>query len=233
MDLFTKFNQAGITGIPLIAFLTGLAGSLHCVVMCGAFATSCSQLGSKKSGVAYYNIGRILSYSLLGAFAGLLGSGFTTLFKNPWVEIIPAVLLGFFFLAWGLSLFKGKSFHPSLPGLLHKKLNLTLGRVYQMQAGSLRSLFLGIFTVFLPCGLLYGIILALAAFQDPFTGALGMLFFGLGTLPALALGTNIISKVFNPLKESWPNLTSLCLISFGLFTIVYRIFTAYEKINCH
>ena len=220
MDLFTKFNQAGITGIPLIAFLTGLAGSLHCVVMCGAFATSCSQLGSKKSGVAYYNIGRILSYSLLGAFAGLLGSGFTTLFKNPWVEIIPAVLLGFFF-------------HPSLPGLLHKKLNLTLGRVYQMQAGSLRSLFLGIFTVFLPCGLLYGIILALAAFQDPFTGALGMLFFGLGTLPALALGTNIISKVFNPLKESWPNLTSLCLISFGLFTIVYRIFTAYEKINCH
>ena len=95
------------------------------------------------------------------------------------------------------------------------------------------SLFLGIFTVFLPCGLLYGIILALAAFQDPFTGALGMLFFGLGTLPALALGTNIISKVFNPLKESWPNLTCLCLISFGLFTIVFRIFTAYEKINCH
>src|SRR3546814_16111776 len=66
----------------LLVFLAGLAGSLHCVGMCGGFACA---LGSDPRGRAatlrrqlLYNVGRVTTYMFLGALAGTLGSALTT-----------------------------------------------------------------------------------------------------------------------------------------------------------
>jgi uncharacterized protein len=230
LDLFSEFNQAGLAGVPLVGLLAGLGGSLHCIGMCGAFATSCSQ---KSSGLALYNSGRLTSYTIMGLLSGLLGASFTYLFKDPWISALPAIILGAFFLFWGYNSWRGKSTALKLPHFLRNQINQSIGKIYIMKSKHLRSFFLGFFSVFLPCGLLYGVILALAAFQDPFMGALGMLSFGLGTLPAMAIAPTAIIKIIKPIKEHWPRLTSLSLISLGLITIIYRMVIAYEQASCH
>ncbi len=230
LDLFNEFNQAGLAGIPLVGFLAGLGGSLHCVGMCGAFATSCS---SRSGGVVFYNSGRLTSYTAMGILSGFLGASFTYLFKDPWISALPAIILGFFFLFWGYNSLRGKSVALKLPSSLNKLIQRRLGKVYIMQSGGFRSFLLGSLSVFLPCGLLYGVMLALATFQDPFMGALGMLSFGLGTLPAMALAPAAITKILRPLKEQWPKFTSFGLISLGLITIIYRMVIAYEQASCH
>ena len=230
MDLLNEFNQTGLSGVPLVGFLAGLGGSLHCVGMCGAFATSCS---SRSGGVALYNSGRLTSYTLMGVLSGFLGASFTFIFKDPWISSIPAILLGFFFLFWGYNSLKGKSTALKLPSFANRFIQKNLGSIYTMKSGSLRSFMLGALSVFLPCGLLYGVMLALATFQDPYMGALGMLSFGLGTLPAMALAPTAITKILRPLKEQFPKFTSLGLISLGLITIIYRMVIAYEQASCH
>lgn len=230
LDLFSKFNEAGLAGIPLVGFLAGLGGSLHCVGMCGAFATSCS---SKANGLGLYNTGRLTSYTLMGILSGFLGASFTYLFKDPWISSLPALILGFFFLLWGFNSLKGKSTALKLPHALNSIIQRRLGKIYIMRSGTMRSYLLGALSVFLPCGLLYGVILALATFQDPFMGALGMLSFGLGTLPAMAIAPTAITKILRPIKDKWPKLTSLSLISLGLITIIYRMVIAYEQASCH
>ena len=230
MDLFSKFNEAGLAGIPLVGFLAGLGGSLHCVGMCGAFATSCS---NKSGGLGFYNIGRLTSYTLMGVLSGFLGASFIYLFKDPWISSLPAIILGLFFLFWGYNSFKGKSTAIKLPNGLNSIIQKRLGKIYLMRSGAVRSYFLGALSVFLPCGLLYGVILALATFQDPFMGALGMLSFGLGTLPAMAIAPTAVTKILRPIKDQWPKLTSLGLISVGLVTIIYRMVMAYEQASCH
>ena len=230
LDLFSEFNQAGLTGIPLVAFIAGLGGSLHCIGMCGAFATSCS---SRSNGLALYNAGRISSYTIMGILSGLLGASFTYLIKDPWISAIPAIILGFFFLLWGYNSFYGKSTSINLPSKINQFIQKRLGKVYIMQNSKYRSFLLGSLSVLLPCGLLYSVILALAAFQNPYTGAIGMLSFGLGTLPAMAIAPSAITKVLRPLKAQWPKLSSFSLISVGLITIVYRMMIAYEQANCH
>lgn len=64
-------------------------------------------------------------------------------------------------------------------------LAMTLRRPGAASAGWLRGLPLGVLLGFLPCGFLYGAIIAAAASHDPLTGALGMAAFGAGTVPAL------------------------------------------------
>lgn len=230
MDLFSKFNEAGLAGIPLVGFLAGLGGSLHCVGMCGAFATSCS---NKSGGLGLYNTGRLSSYTLMGVLSGFLGASFTYLFKDPWISSLPGVILGFFFLLWGYNSLRGKSTAVKLPNAVNSLIQKRLGKVYLMNSGGVRSYLLGALSVFLPCGLLYGVILALATFQDPLMGALGMLSFGLGTLPAMAFAPSAITKILRPFKEQWPRLTSLGLIFLGLSTIIYRMVIAYEQASCH
>ena len=56
---------------PWVSFLAGLSGSLHCVGMCGGLVTaSCD----KEKDVFRYQVGRLLGYMAIGAFAGFLGS---------------------------------------------------------------------------------------------------------------------------------------------------------------
>ena len=54
----------------IAAFVAGLLGSVHCVGMCGAFASSCART---RGGLAAWHLGRVGTYALLGALAGSVG----------------------------------------------------------------------------------------------------------------------------------------------------------------
>lgn len=154
------------------ALLAGLIGSPHCVAMCGSFALAC---GGRVSHTAAWHAGKLLTYALLGALAGLLGD----VIPGPsWVATVVSAALVVWFAA-GLA---GLTPEPALriPGL-------TRLATRAAKRGDLGSRFLfGMANGLLPCGLVYATLGIAVASGDPLTGAAAMAAFGLGTVPALA-----------------------------------------------
>lgn len=230
-DLLIKISQASLPGVALIGLTIGFLGSLHCVGMCGAFATSCSQ---RKNQLLSYHMGKLLSYSLLGLLAGLMGSSLNFIVDNPYYKAIPAIGLGIFFIYAGLkSYFGGTVFKIKLPTALENVVQKGLGKAYRREQGGIRAFLIGSFSALLPCGLLYSTLLAFTALQSPLLGMVGMSSFALGTVPALTLAPTVINRIFKPFKQSWPKVTSLSLVSLGILTITYRMVLSYGQATCH
>ena len=161
--------------IPLLtaALVAGLLGSMHCVGMCGGFAAGCSRA---RLGLPAWHTGRILTYGLLGALAGAAGH----LVPGPaWLPgALASVLLVWFALALA-------GLVPE-PRLIPPGLRRAGSHALQQPSTTAQFLF-GVVNGFLPCGLVYSALTVPVALEDPVSGALVMLAFGLGTVPALSV----------------------------------------------
>jgi uncharacterized protein len=203
------------------AFIIGFLGSFHCVGMCGPIALSLPvhQYGLFKKNVAIllYNLGRLTTYTLLGIIFALLGQSFSLIGFQQWVSISLGVLLLISVLLPQIKLFQSIKI-PILTQAINK-LKSSLGRLFHKRG--LRFLFgIGILNSLLPCGLVYiGIAGALAS-QTIQSGALFMLFFGLGTVPimyAVALAGQFINLRFRIfVRKSIPYAVSIMAILFIL-----------------
>jgi sulfite exporter TauE/SafE len=191
----------------LAAFLSGLAGSLHCVAMCGGFAATA---GSRPAGAAAWHLGRLSTYMVLGAIAGAVGKAIP---GPAWVPAAVATVL----LCWFALAIAGVVPEPRIriPGLARTGIALA----NRDDAGS-RYLF-GMTTGLLPCGLVYAALALPIALGTPLGGALAMLAFGLGTVPALATLSAAIRRVLR--SGIWPRraLAAVILAS-GMWSIAMR-----------
>lgn len=169
----------------LAALSLGFLGSFHCIGMCGPIALSIpvkrTSTWSVFSGSLIYNLGRVLTYTIIGFLFGLLGSGFA---MAGWQSIL-SVGLGVFILVLlflpRLSVFKMGT------GLLVQtleKLKAAIRQLFGTHTSSALAL-IGLLNGLLPCGLVYLGIAGAIATTNPIQGSLFMLFFGLGTLPAM------------------------------------------------
>jgi hypothetical protein len=186
----------------LAPLLIGFVGSLHCLGMCGplvmAYALHVCQGENQgapdiqslwKKGVSHhlaFHSGRILTYGFLGALAAGLAhlSGLNQLFAGlrSGISLAGGILMVLFGLLLlrviPFSLFSLPSFSPaSWPGKTFSRLlgDRTLAS----------KVFLGLATGFLPCMLSWAMVVKAATTQHPLPGFLTMIFFGLGTVPAL------------------------------------------------
>ena len=175
-----------------VVFSTGLMISVgHCVGMCGpiaaAFSAAQGGIGKASLGGALltYQAGRIVTYSLLGALSGLLGSSL------GWSRFGNAA-------QGGISLFAGALMVALALGLLGWVPTdrwigggalggrVVCGASRLLRTRSVPGRFgLGLLNGVLPCGPVYAMALAAAGTGSPARGALVMLLFGLGTVPAL------------------------------------------------
>ncbi|MEW5787416.1 MAG: sulfite exporter TauE/SafE family protein [Pseudomonadota bacterium] len=178
---------------PYAAFLAGLLGGAHCVGMCGGIVAAMS---FQAPGVAQpyrfhlaYNLGRVASYMVVGALAGLLGSA---AFLSE--DLFP-VQRGLYFLAQVVLILLGlylAGLNQSIlileraGGGLWRKLQPLFGRLLPLRNTG-QALVAGAVWGWLPCGLVYSVLVAALASGGPGQGALLMLAFGLGTLPNLLL----------------------------------------------
>lgn len=182
------------------ALLVGLVGSLHCAGMCGPIAIAIPLNNktwlSRISGTLLYNVGRTLTYAILGAIFGLAGLGLALGGLQQWVSIALGALMILSVLipkvgALGRNL-------TSFSGLVTSRIKKLFGRFFRIRSYS--SLFiLGILNGFLPCGLVYIALAGALLMSQVYEGALYMVFFGLGTIPmmmALSLAGNLISSKF-------------------------------------
>lgn len=155
-------------------FLAGLAGSPHCIGMCGGFAASCA---GRDAG-APWHLGRLTTYAVLGAVAGAAGG------------IVP----GPGWVAPAISVVAIVAFSAALAGLIPEpKFRIPgLARLATRLSGSKgwggRVLF-GMATSALPCGLVYAALAIPVASGSWWVGAISMVVFGLATTPALLIVT--------------------------------------------
>jgi sulfite exporter TauE/SafE len=156
------------------AFLAGLAGSPHCVLMCGPFAAACSRISGGR-GVLGWHLGRITSYAALGALAGLAGGAVP---GPPWLT----ATIGAALLLWFAAALAGLVPEPRVvvPGAA------AAGRLLHAPNPLARFAF-GLVNGFIPCGLVYSALSVPVALGSAGQGALAMVLFGAGTSPVLSI----------------------------------------------
>ncbi len=193
----------------LVAITLGFLGSFHCVGMCGPIALALpikhNSTFKKFFGIVSYNFGRIFTYALLGSFFGLVGQSIVIAGYQQVLSICLGVLIlvGIFLPTKIYSRFKLTSLLFSYVGMVKQK----LGSLFKKR--NLSSLFvIGLLNGLLPCGLVYLGIAGAIASGSIFNGSLFMLFFGMGTIPAMfilsIIGNSISINFRNKIKKAVP-----------------------------
>ena len=221
-DLISNFNFSTNESlrifIPLTVLAASLAGSWHCAAMCGGIATMAS---SNRSSAGFYHFGRLLAYLSLGCLAGLVGEHTLRSSLNGILPWLSAITLGGIFIWMGFQ----KSIHLKMPATFFKIYSQVWKKTLSfLHSPVLKAGFIGVMSVFLPCGWLYAFILAALATQSMILGSVVLFFFWLGTLPALSMAPYLVQKILNPIKTHFPKLSSVLLVSLGLITILLKAY---------
>jgi sulfite exporter TauE/SafE len=181
----------------LSAFIIGLFGSLHCIGMCGPIAIALPVPVSSNlsffTGRILYNLGRVVTYSILGAILGLIGSKIAL----AGAQQIVSIVLGVVIIIAVLLPQKYKNYFAQHPVIqkLSQPLKSNIGMLFKK--GTFSAMFLiGILNGFLPCGLVYVALAGAIASGDAISGAAVMILFGLGTVPAM-FAASVFGKFIN------------------------------------
>ena len=166
----------------VLAIALGLLGSLHCAAMCGplqiALPLPSHGMGRALTGRLIYQIGRLVTYCLLGVVAGLVGKSIFLAGMQRWISIAlgMAILAGFFL---------AKKLAVSAP-VVRLIFRLKTAMSAQLQQRTIRSLaLLGGLNGLLPCGLVYVALAGAVSRASLASGILFMTLFGLGTMPTM------------------------------------------------
>ncbi|MEN6418574.1 MAG: sulfite exporter TauE/SafE family protein [Clostridiaceae bacterium] len=189
-DFFGYIPKIDSTISLAALFITGLFTSVHCIAMCGGInlSQSVGTNGAAKNKLRnpiLYNLGRVISYTVIGGIVGGIGS---VLFLS---ETVKAILLS---LAAVGMLLMGLSMLGWLPWWLTPRMPRFLtARIGKSGAGK-GPLVVGLLNGFMPCGPLQAMQLYALATGSVLTGALSMFLFSLGTVP-LMLGAGALFSV--------------------------------------
>ena len=167
-------------------FLFGVLGSFHCVGMCGPIALALpigKGAGWKfVAGRLLYNLGRIFTYSALGALAGLFGKSLQVAGFQQTVSVISGVLILILIVVPATLSLKFRKATGLEKGL--SKINKTMAGLFRQQSWAAFG-FVGMLNGLLPCGFVY-LALAGAISMPSVAAAMGYMFlFGLGTFPLM------------------------------------------------
>ena len=206
-----------------VAFTLGLFGSLHCVGMCGPLAIAfCDKendtsVQRMQSGMSY-NLGRTVTYSILGLFFGLLGSFIVVVDLQKVLSIALGALLVFsFFLSYDID-----QKINGLPAVrkFYDKLRLAISNMYS-KAKQYHPFTLGMANGLLPCGLVYLALAGAIAAGSLMNGMIFMAFFGIGTIPmmiTLVFGVKLLTP---NMRFKFRRVLPYVTLFFGLF-LIYR-----------
>ena len=215
----------------IAVFVAGFLGGVHCVGMCGGIvgALSLGLTDEKRLHVRgnlpylfLYNIGRIVSYAIAGAIVGGLGAMAVDMLSvrqaQLYLQLLAAlfmILLGLYLNGWWRVLIRVEQ----AGNILWQRLE-PIGRRLLPVRHPLHAFILGLVWGWLPCGLVYSILIMTLMSGDAASGALLMLSFGLGTLPNL-LAMGIFAAFLQKLvRQVWVRqLAGGLVILFGVYTL--------------
>lgn len=212
-------------------FVIGLITSVHCIAMCGGINLSqClpqkSQEAAQDTGklaafrpALAYNIGRVVSYTAVGFVLGLVGfliGGGSEVGLSTFLQGILKILAGVFMVVMGinmLGLFPWlRKFTIRMPKFLAKK-------VGERKAHATRPFIVGILNGFMPCGPLQSMWIVALASGNPFSGALSMFLFSLGTVPLMLGLGSIVAALGKKFTDKVMSIGAVLVVVLGLAMI--------------
>lgn len=201
----------------VIAALTlGLAGSLHCLGMCGPLVVAVHHTSGNNYRWQHivYNAFRILVYMLLGIATGMIGKTFVTLGFQRWLALVSGVLM-LVFVLWPMGKGVFGRFSFTFISKLKSRFQKTLG-----QKGFRKYAILGALNGMLPCGLVYVALAASLTTGDLTKSVLFMMFFGLGTSPAMLFATRALSYLTAKFRYSSFRVVQLSLVCISMLVML-------------
>jgi sulfite exporter TauE/SafE len=217
-----------MNNIDLVIILsTAFLGSVgHCIGMCGGIvvAYSSSKIDQRSSwrqqtlSHLTYNLGRVTTYTILGAMFGLVGKAIAF---TPTTKGVLFVLTGILMILAGASLLGNFKFLSSAEYSISKQGWFQQTFRSLIHDRSLSSFYLlGMLNGIIPCGLVYSFAIFAASTASPVWGAIVMATFGLATIPALFfLGTVTKFLQRGSLRGTMMKLAALLVVFYGLFTL--------------
>ena len=213
------YSHTTSTGFLMLVGVGLLTGFSHCVGMCGPLVGAFtmrrrSAMHEVSTPLVLYQLGRVMTYALLGATAGSVGALAIESIRD-WQGVL-SITLGFFVVMLGLSLLGLLPLQRWLARVVPARL---VSRWVQNRMRShhpAAPLALGIANGLLPCGPVYTMALLAALSGGPLQGASLMFIFGLGTLPAM-LGLGFSSAMLSiRLRTQLHRIAALVAMGVGL-----------------
>jgi sulfite exporter TauE/SafE len=231
--------------ILISGFTLGAAGSLHCIGMCGplslALPTRDQSPISKFFSLLSYQLGRLLTYSMLGLLIGLARRSIhITGYQQAFSIILGAMIL----CVAVMYVARKRMVHLKAFDRFYSFTRGLVNRTLRAANGPTGFLLMGMANGLLPCGMIYIALLTTLSLSGPVESVSFMAMFGLGTLPAMM----IIGYLGMKLNWSWRSrlrsmlpviiaLTGVVLVLRGLNLGIPYISPAFgqhkEVINCH
>lgn len=219
------------------SFIIGFLGSAHCIGMCGnIFGTISTRILKFKDSTIFfsqlcYNLGRIISYGLIGGFAGFSGFilfdliGFDFIKYARLTSSLMTLLIGFsIFISFNFVFFFEKIIHLNF-NFFNKLLNKIL-----LIKSPYKEFMIGILWGNIPCGFVYSALFLALTSGSIHKSFFLMFFFGLGTVPAMMLTGTLYLKVRNLNKnEGLKRFFGFIVILIGLNMFVNSFFNK----TCH
>ena len=220
----------------VLAFVTGLISSFgHCLGMCGGIVAlysarqaalaqsegSSPKLLARLGSLTPVHIGRILTYTVLGALIGLAGSlldqfGGLVGWQGAFSVVVGVAMIGVALSLMGIL----PPIEVALASVRGGASPLKRMRALFGKRGLGANLGLGILWGFLPCGLVFAMLVVAARTQTPWGGALTMLAFGLGTVPTL-LGFGLAANLLSPqLRGRLQVFAGILILIFAVQTVL-------------
>lgn len=217
--------------VLLSVLAASLVGSLHCAGMCGGFVAFYASdadrltLWQRLEAHGGYHLGRLTTYTLLGAAAGSVGAAADLAGESAGVGRVAALTAAVVMIAWGgLRLAEATGFAPHGPRLPKALAALSVRVIGALRGFSPRSrgTLLGLASTLLPCGWLYAFAVSAAGTGSPLAGAAVMAAFWAGTVPLLLGFGALVEVVARPLRQRLPVVSALSILVVGLAFVLTR-----------
>lgn len=203
-------------------FLMGMFGSLHCIGMCGPIALALpiqtTDTFTRLLAAVVYNIGRVITYGILGVLFGLLGNAFQLAGLQQTLSIVAGsllILLILFPFAFK-KVFSGKTI-IEIPYVQSLKKMISA----RLKSHAFSSLFIiGVLNGLLPCGLVSLAVIASIAAGSVAQSSLYMVLFGLGTLPAMVALIFSKNSIPNGIRQTFQKAVPVFVCTLGLLLIL-------------
>ncbi len=207
--------------ILLSALVLGLMGSFHCAGMCGPIAIALplhgNSISQKIFGGTLYNLGRTLTYGVMGAIFGLLGQGVEMIGFQQKISVVMGAIM--IISVVFPSLFRNQYNMEKSWFSLVGKLKKSIGKLFSVHSFS-SLFFIGLLNGLLPCGLVYMAIAGAIGTGEVVLGSLYMIMFGLGTIPmmlSIAIAGNILNAA---IRQKINRLIPVLVVVVGIFFIL-------------
>jgi len=220
-----------VSGSLVTAFVVGLLGGTHCVGMCGGIVGTLT-LGlpvDRRSGLfgvflyqLAYNGGRIAGYAVGGGLMGGVGTLIHEVMPLQYAQRALFALAAFFMILLGLYLggwWRGLAVVERLGEVLWRRIE-PFGRRLLPISSPFQAIGVGFVWAWIPCGLVYSVLVWAVSAGNAAHGALLMIAFGLGTLPNLLVMGMLAGAAARFSGKAWVRqLAGALVLGFGLYAL--------------